>query len=297
MPARHFVVAIVLFWMAATGWLVYRDIWPSVRPGEPPPFTIDLADEVKSAAENRWKVFQNGEEKGYAVTFVRPRLDDATYEVKGEFRLWPSIELRGKGDPEQKITSMYRLTREGELREVEASFEGKWGNVSVKGTVKGPVQDGLFRPRAELEVFGQRLKGLLGKSLDEELKPVEVSVRGSVLNPMQPLNRLPGLRKGQHWRMPLVDPVEDMLRETLRAFPLLSGAFRDQGPEVTSLEARVRPQLEVLKLNQNVIPCLVIDYEGGDLTAQTWVRQLDGLVLVQEASRPGERLRLERELP
>jgi hypothetical protein len=38
----------------------------------------------------------------------------------------------------------------------------------------------------------------------------------------------------------------------------------------------------------------VIDYRAGDLTARTWVRQSDGLVLQQEAMFLGDRLVLKR---
>src|SRR5262249_60804830 len=49
---------------------------------------------------------------------------------------------------------------------------------------------------------------------------------GMVLNPMHPVNRVTGLKPGQRWRIPLIDPFSDALQATVAemAGAKLSGA-------------------------------------------------------------------------
>ena len=36
MPPRSITAAILVFWLIMTGWLIQRDLWPLLAPGEPP---------------------------------------------------------------------------------------------------------------------------------------------------------------------------------------------------------------------------------------------------------------------
>src|SRR5260370_39426255 len=90
MPARHYVLAILLFWTATTCWLFYRDLWPRLRSGEAPPFTIDLAYEAQhQASDSRWQVHRGkaveGERPiGMIHTWVRYSSKDDTFELRSE---------------------------------------------------------------------------------------------------------------------------------------------------------------------------------------------------------------------
>jgi len=48
MPPRSITLVIVVFWLAMTAWLLWRDVWPNMAPGEPPPFVITSKDENRS---------------------------------------------------------------------------------------------------------------------------------------------------------------------------------------------------------------------------------------------------------
>jgi hypothetical protein len=283
MPLRHHVAAIVLFWVGMTGWMLYRDVWPWLGPGEPPPFSIDLADEVQ-AVDTRWKVIKDDKEKGYAHTNVRYNGRDDTYELNGEFKLWSAGRsgIHAASLADQVINSMYRVNRQGELRGMEASVKVTVLKTEVEVVVKGRVEERKFLSHIEVKGLNYR----------EDLPPVDVSTRGSVLNPLQPLNRLPGLRKGQRWRMPLVDPLAD----ALAAHPLAK-TFQGKTPDLRSLDARVLPQVQMLEWGHKgaEVPCLVVEYSGGDVSARTWVRETDGLVLQQEVSQNGDELKLVRD--
>lgn len=285
MPNRYLFTAIVLFWVGANTWLFYRDILPWLGPGEPPPFTIDLAEEALAhSSDIRWKVIKDGKEKGYANTSVRYQNQEDTYELKCEFKLWSGVRAPGI-EPDQVIGSTYRVTRDGELR--EARFEGKLAldTAVITGRFHGKVVENKLIPHLEAEI-----PFLDMKPWQMEFSPVELSTKGSVLNSLQPLNRLPGLRKGQRWRVPLIDPI----KELSRSIKIFGNADL---PHIPELVAEVSPQTQFLAWGPKAeeVPCLVIGYRGEDFMGSTWVRESDFTVLQQEANHHGEKLTLVRE--
>src|SRR5438128_2544272 len=69
MASRTLTFLIVAGWLASTGWFVARDVWPQLRSGEPPPFTIELADEaLRQLVPTRWTVRHNGQPVGTVRT-------------------------------------------------------------------------------------------------------------------------------------------------------------------------------------------------------------------------------------
>jgi len=115
----------------------------------------------------------------------------------------------------------------------------------------------------------------LAKPLQFDLPSTSVSYTGSVLLPLHPVNHIRGLRPGQSWRQPLIDP----LRDAFAGLPGFSG-------EVRSLHARVLPQPETLKIGDNNIECLVIEYtdDENNSVGRTLVEQNSERVLQQEAN-------------
>jgi hypothetical protein len=279
MPPRHVTLAIVAFWLAMSGWLFYRDLWPRLRPGDPPPYVIDLVDEARfRESRNHWVVLENGKDIGYANTWVDYRQSDDTFRLNGEFKIRTPD---GRGDPRVEVQSWYRVTRTGELREIDAQVKMRPGfaglSFPVEGSVNGQVRDGKLVLRCRIPLF----------SVDKELDPVSVAERGSVLTTMQPLNRIHGLRAGQHWQIALFDPASAIL-------PTANPKPRILSAEVVTGDLEIppaRPDFPAL-----VIPCFVINYEGTDSRARTWVRQSDSTVLQQEASFGNEQLTLRRDL-
>src|ERR1700687_1039638 len=75
MPPRWVIVGIVAFWLVMTGWLFFRELWPRLQPGQPPPFRIDLADEAQNNIPIRWSIIKDGEDRGYARTWVNFRTE------------------------------------------------------------------------------------------------------------------------------------------------------------------------------------------------------------------------------
>lgn len=287
MLPRYITVGIVAFWLATSGWLVYREILPSLRPGEAPPFTIDLADEAQLKIQRiRWTILRadkDGDKPiGRARTWVDYRAADDTFELHSQIE-----HLRlGSGLVVVKVpefTSTYGVSRDGDLREMSAKVTASVAGLEVKARVHGDVRDSRFWPHLRIETTGWGPHEL-------DLDPVAVSTHGTVLNPLHPVNRLGGLRPGQRWRMPLVDPLADALRALVaKELPATK-----MGPRF--LDAEVLPGLQTLKWNSTDVACLVISYHGEDgFSARTWVREQDGLVLRQQAELGNDMVILQRE--
>ena len=50
MPSRPVTLTIIAFWLLTTAWFVAADIVPTRHTGDPPPYTIELADEATHQA-------------------------------------------------------------------------------------------------------------------------------------------------------------------------------------------------------------------------------------------------------
>jgi hypothetical protein len=293
-PPRLIVTAIIIFWLGATAWLFRRDIWPHLRPNEPPPYAIDLADEARQhALPIHWTVFHGDTSIGDVQTSVRYRAIDDTFDMqskvsRAELKLGP---LQVTANP---LTSTYRVTRAGELREllIEGDFALQMAGLdpkkgmSAKLNLEGKVDGGLFVPKGDLE-FANIKENL-------PLEPVAVSSSGSILNPLHPVNRIVGLRRGQHWQVPLVDPLADSVTAMVQKYPGLD-LLVNRTPRVRSLQAEVKGDFTILQWHDREVNCLLIEYRQDDFVAHTWVRASDGLVLQQEASLWKEKVILQRD--
>jgi hypothetical protein len=296
MPARKYVFGILAFWMATTGWMFHRDLWPRWRPNEPPAYTIDLVDEalVGQAPEIFWNVF-NGPIKdtdhklGRLSTWVQYNELDDTFELHSHSadltRSFLKLKLHAT-----ELDSIYRVNRQGELRGVQndvtfgASLMGLH-LADIRLHLEGVVEGQRFVPQGFINFSGQKTT--------LQLEPVAVPSQISTLNPLHPVNRISGLRRGQHWRVPLVDPLRDCIAEWVTK---QLGPIPGLNSEPQVLRAEVRAEPEILSWYGLEVSCLVIDYQGDDdMAAQTWVRESDGLVLLQEATLKGEKLVLERD--
>jgi hypothetical protein len=303
MPARHYILIIFAFWVATCGWLYQRDLRPLWWRGtEPPPFTIDLADEA-SAKVTTWSLLRKlpdnkYQNRGYATTAVKYREKDDSFDVSGLYKYWSGDQKDKKADI--VIESTDNVTREGELRHIRVKITVLVpGYGEVDAILAGEVTDQRFRPQLDVPVFP-----LTGKPWHHELDPVDVPRSGGVFNPMHPLNRLPGLRRGQKWSMPLVDPMEDVVPAALgAALPSFFGGNRRAAP-VRYLDVQVLPEIQTLPelvLEKHLyprrggVPCLVVEFSHDDIQGRNWVRAPDGLVFRQEVTRHEETLVLDRD--
>jgi hypothetical protein len=293
MPPRWLSLAIVTFWLGTSGWLLWHDLWPQWRPGEPPPYVIDLIEEV-TGSNNKprtiaWTVLHNDEPVFRAETWVNHPAPDV-FELKAEYK-----PPQGSGSDGasmgllrvRRIDSTLRVTETGRLLgiefQVEGRFEGRLDEATFdfEGKLTGQVRG--TRLSRSLQVHGPAR--FLDKPLD--LGPVEVPAHGSALLPWHPVNRIQGLRPGRRWRQPVVDPIADSL-----------AVLNSLSPAPRFLDALVRPGPEPLSYKGRRVGCLVIDYQGEEgKEASTWVEEDSGLVLRQEVRAEGGHWEMRREEP
>jgi hypothetical protein len=273
MPPRWLCLSIVIFWLACNGWLLWRDLLPQVLPGQPPPFKPDHVEETQSQQPfTDWAVHCNGQKVLSARLQVKhPQRD--LFELIGLYKpAEKANEVLVHGIFLKRMISTYRVNGEGDLLGIDVRITGKPEvarpilDVDFTATVAGEVERGWLHPSLTIEVKD-------GTQRRFSLSDVAAPRGGAVLMPLHPVKRLRGLRPGQAWRMAVLDPLADLL-----------GTLRGASVEARFVHARVRPAPEIYTRGRyREVPCLVIDYEGDNLTASTWARHSDGLVLRQEA--------------
>lgn len=192
-----------------------------------------------------------------------------------------------------RMRSTYRVNRLGQLKdmEVEFRFDASVLGLTIKDTevrLKGEVENDQFTAHYKVDPRGFPLPAEVLKLLEGETEAVKLSYNGSVLLPLHPVNRIRGLRPGQHWRMPLVNPMEEALSRS---------SFLPVSKKQRFLRARVLPQPWQLPDTEEPVRCLVIEYDDEELQPRTWVQENTGLVLRQEvAASNGQRLIMQREI-
>ncbi len=278
MPHRLVTVTIVLFWLVMTGWLVYREVVPYWLAEDVPTMQVDLTDEIGSPLVG-WRVFKQDQRIGTANSKV-VRRDDRSYEFRASYH----FEKLNVGMVNiRNMEHVYRVNEDGKLKSLSAKFGVNIG----KDPEAFPVANTLIEMQGEVEDNMLEPRFLIEKKLFSFGK-IDMSEQGSIVNPMLLVNRVRGLRDKKSWKITMVDPFRTVIGKFLPALV-------QQSTAVTMLIAEVRT--ESLFWDNKLVACYVIDYiEPGkiDVTARTWVRKLDGLVLQQEANRDSFDLVLKR---
>lgn len=292
MPSRRAVALIILFWLAITGYVAYRDIWPVLFASGPPPIAIELADEAAQNVPVRWTMTHNGTQIGRLLTQMRYVDADDTFRFTHDYK-----QLKIDGGiatvfiPELQV--VVRISRDGDLKEQSATGKlelrvGELALVTATAEMKGVVTDGQLASTLTItspfEVKGKPFR------MNRTLDPVPVP-KGQPLNPMQPVNRIAGVTPGRQWVVHESNPLDDAIAN-------LAGEFgakpRDEKP--AALIGEVQSDARELRRANHTDTCWVIEYRReGELQARTWVRTTDGKVLKQEAYKKGDTIALERD--
>ncbi len=299
MPNRWICAVIIFMWISTTGWLFWTEVLPDLIPGEPPPFSIDMLDESSTGRSDvLWMVRQDGTETHLASTrieFFNANWADRQFSIWNSLKHYPTndtfqISIRFipldrnamAGPVIYGFRSAYIVTLRGDLRATQTEVT-LTKPLKIGILFSGEVVEGQFLASYQISGLGGLLPGLERGTF----QPIPAR-SGSVLDPMHPVNRIRGLRLGQEWRMTLIDPVNDLLSGSTFN---VSGL---QQPE-RSLHARVLPALQFLNWRHRDRTCFVVEYEGKNVHAKTWVEKTTGLVLQQEASGTGPKIVLTRE--
>jgi hypothetical protein len=277
MPTRPVVALILAFWIGTLAVVGWRDVWPRLAASGPPPIAVDLSDEATQYVSVKWKVFRSEKQIGTLTTILAYQDADDTFEFTSKYKdvriAVANVEL---SIPE--MTTRTRVTRSGALREQSMTGELRLADFRIAVAVEGRNANGTFTGRCKLDspLF----------KLDEPLAPVPVT-DGHALNPLQPVNRIVGIRAGQSWIVPEIDPLGDALAALFKE--KFKGAIPE--PKREPLLAEVGSSPESYRGSM----CWVIAYRSGEARARTWVRVSDGKVLRQEAVLLDDRIALERD--
>lgn len=289
MPSRLSCLLIVIFWLATTAVLYLREVAPQFRKHEPPPFAIDLTAETQVDHPHIvWKVFQNDRELYQAQTWIDHRESDDTFALNAVLKPAPLLDKKAAENLLiQQLTSVYRIGRDGDLRELEATVAlGALPGMpqfafDLKVHLAGAVRDGQLFATIDTPLF---------VGADFKFDPVPLSENGAVMLLLHPVHKIRGIWPGRTWRVPLVNPLADAVNAKLGKLGLFGG-----GDKVRFLQAQVLPEPQPFLFDLEEHNCWVIDYQGEEESAQTWVEVGTGLVLCQKATRDGESWRLERD--
>ena len=266
MPPRFITAGILLFWLAMTGWLVEREVVPMMIADASPIYQIELTDEIGSPLIG-WNVFSDGNRIGNATSKIVVN-DDRSFELRSTYHF--DKFTFGLANIKFMDTKL-RVTEDRKLHSFTAQVAGKFVMHDVTLEMRGEVEDQMLQPR--LFQDGVELKVI-------QWGKINMAQQGSIVNPMHLMNRLRGLRAGQTWRIARLDLLGAVNNE-------LVNKLAKQSSAVPSLIAEVK--IDTLLWDRRQVTCYKIEYyePGKDVSARTWVRKIDGLVLQQDANHLG----------
>ena len=270
MGNHPFNVIVILFWLATMGWLLVAKILPPLRVGEPPNYASILkqsGDEPPAC----WTIRMRGNTIGWAANKI-VRRDDGISELSsrvylGELpldELAPSWLVKVLKPVFSDIKRMdldkrSRLAVDPLGRLVE--FESRVRLADDADAIK--VQGKIEGSTIHLTVQSGEITATLSRSL---------SPNALVSDELSPQVRMPGLRVGQTWTVPLYSP------------------FRAAASPLEILQAVVEREDRV-HWDGRTVNARVIVYRGdsgsglagGETRGKMWVRE-DGVVLRQEVA-------------
>ncbi len=201
MYSRWFNIAVVGLWLSTMTWLVVAKVLPSLLVGEPPSYSTIIETKQRDLPVG-WQMTFNGRSLGWALSRTVPMANHLT-EVRSRvhFDEIPLQDLTGGlgrliqlpiPDMQMDVNSTLTIDSLGRLVRFDSAVQvDKFNNViRLRGTVEDTqlslaVRSGGFSYTTEAYLPPDAL-------LSDALSP-------------QP--RLPGLRKGQTWTVPVYSPL------------------------------------------------------------------------------------------
>jgi hypothetical protein len=300
MYSRWFNLAVVLFWLTTMTWLVKDKILPSLVVGEPPTYRTVIAGPL--AKQVRWAIRLNDQPVGWTQSKMRV-LDNGVTEIRSQVRLdrlplseitpgwmgsllrliaggqdWTRLKLRVEADSSFEIDPLGRPI--GFHTKALLGERGTWPDRPVP---EGQTPPGLLRVTLQGVVDGHQLKLTVRSGNLVHNARVFLPPDALMSDALSPQSRLPDLRVGQSWTMPIYSPL------------------RPPTEPMEVLRAAVERRESILWHGQMVSTWLVVfsSDPGGELTgnlaprAKAWVAD-DGDVLKQELVLLSARLVFER---
>ena len=279
MPHRLTSVAILACWAVSTAALLIRDVLPDLLIA-PPPDLRDIARVDRPPGPSRWTLLVPDPD-GSSPDDLRA-VGQATTEahhspVDGHVRFTSTVLLDSgallEGTPLEsesgerlRIVSSLNVDAAGNLHALRSGVQIQGEEQPELLVVEGHLVDDeiVLRARGPMLPWGPRRFSFPYRA------------RGMVQNTLSPMDRFPSLHLGQRWQSRAVNP--------------LTGGVDTVSVEVTDRNVMI-PWGEAL------VPTylIVTRTRSPGLTARTWARASDGLVIRQEVPLLIVRLILERQ--
>jgi hypothetical protein len=266
----QFNVVVVLFWCTTMGWLVISKILPPLRVGEPPNY-ISILRDSSDEAPVCWSIHLQNKSIGWAANKT-VRRKDGIADLYSRVYLcelpwdelapgWLGAVLKPVFDDldQLDIEKKSRLVIDPLGRLVE--FESRVRLASIVDAIKvqGQIENSTLRLSVQ--------SGDLPYKFERNLPPNSL-----MSDELSPQVRMPGLRTGQRWTVPLYSP------------------FRSPNSPIEILQAVVERE-DNLTWGGWPRPCRVIVYRGdsgsgqagSEIRGRVWVDR-QGMVLRQEVA-------------
>jgi len=280
MGNKPFNVIVTLFWLATMSWLIVAKIFPALRVGEPPNYA-SILEHTGDEPPDCWKIQMQGRTIGWAAGKVVRRVDGVSeFYSRVYFGALPLDELAPgwlSSVLEPVFTDLRELDIDKRSRFVVdplgrlSEFDSRLRLGSVIDAIK--IQGQIDGATLELSVKS----GDISATMTRTLAPNSL-----MSDELSPQARMPGLRVGQSWTVPLYSP------------------FRAAGSPLEILQAIVERESQ-FDWDGDKVNTRVIVYRGdpgsglsgGETRGRMWVRD-DGVVLLQEVAVFRSLVRFER---
>jgi hypothetical protein len=278
---RLFNAVVVVFWLSTMTWLIVAKVLPPLQIGEPPSYrSVYSVDSEQTPAPVCWEMQWNDRPMGWAVTNVN-RTRSGVTEVRSlvHFSRVPVEELAPpliRPALRKAVEPIGTLAMDAESRlEIDplGRLERIYSTMSASNYPAGIVIRG--------RVHGTTLKGEVRTG--RMVYPFERYLPSDALlgDELSPQGRMPGLRIGQEWTMPVYSPLR----------------FSDSRNPVEILHAKVEGRESVVVDDQAVLTLVVVyRSDAGSILGSTrrprgklWVAD-DGTVLKQTTHLMGSQL-------
>jgi hypothetical protein len=294
MTSKTFTVTAVVFWLTSMSWLVQQKILPSLLIGDPPSYRQLLIEQQRHPEPVGWRISLNDNPLGWAISYA---VRDSEGGQEFNTRLVASqVPLKSLA-PVWLSSLMRTLERQGSFPDVRVDVDvGTRLGLDALGQpfaldstavlgYRGAAQQLAegYRIRMEGKIAGSQMI-LQVRTGDAVYSPQFFLPRDALVSDaLSPQARLPGLRVGQQWTVPLYNP------------------FRSPTNPVEVLQAAVERRADIIWNDENVNTLLVVyrSDSGSELTSQDmprgrcWVAG-DGRVLRQELQLGAARLVFDR---
>lgn len=275
MPSRWASWTIIVFWLVMMAWLTGAELYH--RFGTRPRLQDTLAASAQVGPVH-WNIteilkrdrpLREGEAPeerplGTAVTEVQLDARSGKYHLIQQIHL---VRLFNTGFS-LNLTSRSEVNLFGRLQEIR--FKAAIPEVNLHCDLIG-------RPQGPDKLRIQAFFRIASENHEVE-QTISYDGTDLVLSSLCPLDRMPGLKPGQTWKTPIVDPVESILGQSFSSGNLTTAEI--SRPAVT---VRVWDQPQGLLWRGEYVPCLVVEAVQGGRSMKIYVRESDGLVLRQTA--------------